>query len=293
MRLPLKALTQYMLFIVRHADLIIAATPGIAKHLAQRVSANGKILLIQNSVSREFLDACKGCQERVPKARPIVTYVGLIGDAQGLAVLADVAAALPAVDFVVIGEGSERPLLETRIAELSVRNVTLTGYVGRTQLLEAYRRSDVLFAQLKDTPTLNATGLPSKLYEYMATGKPIVYAGRGLAAETIQRIGCGVSVAPETSGAIAEAISALLGDERLMADMGRNGREFVEASGGRMTFFTVLMTVGLVAATAADAKVKEGPSGGAFYKPPKNVPNGHGKIIFNFKVIYYHRVLIL
>ena len=43
---------------------------------------------------------------------------------------------------------------------------------------------------------------------------------------------------------------------------------------------TVLLTVGLVAATVAEAKVKEGPSGGAFYKPPKNVPNGHGKIIW-------------
>ena len=42
----------------------------------------------------------------------------------------------------------------------------------------------------------------------------------------------------------------------------------------------VLLTVGLVAATAADAKTKEGPSGGAFYKPPKNVPKGHGKVIW-------------
>ncbi len=42
----------------------------------------------------------------------------------------------------------------------------------------------------------------------------------------------------------------------------------------------VLLTVGLVAATAADAKTKEGPSGAAFYKPPKNVPKGHGKVIW-------------
>lgn len=42
----------------------------------------------------------------------------------------------------------------------------------------------------------------------------------------------------------------------------------------------VLLAVGLVAATSADAKVKQGPSGAAFYKPPKNVPKGHGKAIW-------------
>ena len=42
----------------------------------------------------------------------------------------------------------------------------------------------------------------------------------------------------------------------------------------------VLLTVGLIAATAADAKVKQGPSGNAFYKPPKHVPKGHGKAIW-------------
>jgi pimeloyl-ACP methyl ester carboxylesterase len=42
----------------------------------------------------------------------------------------------------------------------------------------------------------------------------------------------------------------------------------------------VLLSVGLVASTSAEAKTKEGPKGGAFYKPPKNVPKGHGKVIW-------------
>ena len=44
-----------------------------------------------------------------------------------------------------------------------------------------------------------------------------------------------------------------------------------------------LMTAGLIGqidVAAADAKTKQGPKGGAFYKPPKQVPNGHGKVIW-------------
>ena len=37
---------------------------------------------------------------------------------------------------------------------------------------------------------------------------------------------------------------------------------------------------GLVAAADAGAKVRQGPAGGAFYKPPKNVPGGHGNLIW-------------
>jgi glycosyltransferase involved in cell wall biosynthesis len=133
-------------------------------------------------------------------------------------------------------------MLERRIEELRLRNMTLTGYLARANVLEVYRRSDVLFAQLKDTPTLNATGLPSKLHEYMATGKPIVYAGKGLAPETLERIGCGVCVAPETSEAIADAISQLLADEALMDEMGKRGRTFVETGADRERVFEELVS---------------------------------------------------
>jgi pimeloyl-ACP methyl ester carboxylesterase len=50
-----------------------------------------------------------------------------------------------------------------------------------------------------------------------------------------------------------------------------------------MLVATALMAtglIGLIDVAAADAKTKQGPKGGAFYKPPKHVPNGHGKVIW-------------
>ena len=74
----------------------------------------------------------------------------------------------------------------------------------------------------------------------MATGKPIVYAGKGLAAETVDRIGCGVSVAPGEGAAIAEAVRTLLQDAGRMDEMGRKGRAFIEAGADRETAFEEL-----------------------------------------------------
>jgi colanic acid biosynthesis glycosyl transferase WcaI len=238
----LKVLQRYMWSVARRADLIVVATPGIADRVRQKTGSRTKILLIGNSVTKEFRDASKMCQERVPKLRPNVAYVGLIGDAQGLEIVADVAQVLPSVDFTIVGEGPERRLLEERVRQMHLTNLRLTGYLARRDVLEVYRQSDILFAQLKDTPTLNATALPSKLHEYMATGKPIVYAGRGLAAETVDRIGCGVSVAPGQGAAIAETIRTLLQDAHRMTEMGRKGRAFIEAGADRETAFQELAT---------------------------------------------------
>jgi glycosyltransferase involved in cell wall biosynthesis len=237
----LKILQHGMWSIVRRADVIVAATPGIADQLGRRLTSSNRILVVENTVTREFLAASKICQQRVVKPRPIVAYVGLIGDAQALEVLVDVAHRLAGVDFVVAGEGPERDLLQRRVAELRVRNLELTGYLVRDEILDLYRRSDILFAQLRDTPTLNATGLPSKLHEYMATGKPIVYAGKGLARATVEQIGCGVGVEPEQSSAIAAAIDQLLSDEARREEMGRRGREHVESSTDWEQGFQVLL----------------------------------------------------
>ena len=240
MGVALGALQRVMWFVAGRADLVVTASEGGARRVGQNGVGRTQVLNVENVASRDLLESCADCRERVPKPRPIVSYVGLIGDAQGLAVMVDVAKALPDVDFVIAGDGPERALLEARIAELQVTNVTLTGYLSRAEVLDLYRRSDVLFAQLRDAPTLNATSLPSKLYEYMATGKPIVYAGSGLAAETVERIGCGIRVPAGAGGAIATGIRELLDDESKIAEMGRTGRAYVDAGGDRETAFMAL-----------------------------------------------------
>lgn len=47
-----------------------------------------------------------------------------------------------------------------------------------------------------------------------------------------------------------------------------------------MLAVVALLAVGLVVASDAGAKPKQGPKGGAFYKPPRKLPRGHGKLIW-------------
>jgi glycosyltransferase involved in cell wall biosynthesis len=180
-----------------------------------------------NTISSSLLELLDP-SEAPPRGRRAVTYAGLVGHAQGLEVLSDVAERLPDVDFNIAGEGPDLVAIERDVRARGLSNVCLHGYVRPAQVADLYRQSDVLFAQLSHSALHTVTALPSKLFEYMAAGRPIVYGGDGLAAEAISDIGCGVSVCPGDADAICAAISGLLGDPVGAAAMAARGRRFVE-----------------------------------------------------------------
>ena len=167
--------------------------------------------------------------------------MGLVGDAQRLAVLLAVAERMPGVAFSVVGRGPERARLEAEASERGLRNVEFTAHVDPSRLLEDYRAADILFAQVRSTPTLDQTAMPSKLVEYMASGRPVIYAGSGPAAHEIERIGSGLAVPPEEPGAIATAIQALVGDPPRAAALGEAGRAYARARRDERVLATALL----------------------------------------------------
>jgi colanic acid biosynthesis glycosyl transferase WcaI len=211
MAIAASALERYMHHTLRKADLLVGASLGISRALVEAVAESGKTITVPNGISASLLETiAQRTAESVEKRRPIVAYAGLIGYNQGLGVLVDTARTLPGVEFALAGDGPELPVLRKKARELGVGNVTFRGYLNREGLLQLYRESDILIAHVRSTPTTDATMVPIKLFEYMATGKPIVYAGRGAAADLLCQVGCAVTVQPGDPRAISTVISRLL-----------------------------------------------------------------------------------
>jgi colanic acid biosynthesis glycosyl transferase WcaI len=87
-----------------------------------------------------------------------------------------------------------------------------------------------------DVLVLNQSGhiidmvIPSKLFTYMASGRPIVAAVHqsSQAAACIRKAGSGIAVEAENPAALAEAILQLMKDRELAERLGQQGRLFVE-----------------------------------------------------------------
>ncbi|RUR27876.1 glycosyltransferase WbuB [Vreelandella andesensis] len=112
-----------------------------------------------------------------------ILYAGNIGQCQGLdVILPGLAKRLEKeADIVVIGDGGRKKALANTLSELNISNVELRGPVERHQLIKEYDKADVLFLHLNDMPCFSRV-IPSKLFEYAATGKPILAGVRAFPA---------------------------------------------------------------------------------------------------------------
>ena len=130
----------------------------------------------------------------IPASRPkenhqpkIILYAGNIGDGQGLHKLIPEAAKQlgDTYQFVVIGDGGARKKLEAVLLENQCTNVELRPPANRHELLTAYQDADYLLVHLNDWDACQRV-LPSKLFEYGATDKPILAGVGGYAASFIR-----------------------------------------------------------------------------------------------------------
>jgi glycosyltransferase involved in cell wall biosynthesis len=217
-----------MLWIMRRTDLVISATEGLSDVIVEQGIPRERICTVANGVSKHFLDRFPN-QLPTLKERPRISYVGLMGYNHGIDVLLKAARLLPELDVHFVGDGPQRMELEQMARQWNLDNVTFHGYVtDQEQLVKHYLESDVLVNHTKDTPTLNRIINPAKAFEYFASRRPIVYAGRGYAADFIKQHDLGEVVPPNDAAALARGIQATLHDPISARNRALRARQLVE-----------------------------------------------------------------
>lgn len=145
---------------------------------------SGSVLKYSNGVTEEQFVELQ--QLSTPSSESVftVTYCGKVGVAQNLSVLIEAANLLPDVNFKVVGYGPQTEEIEALAEEKSLTNVEFTGQVNWSEVLKHYNESHVLYAQLGP---LFSGAMPSKLFQYLATGRYVIYGGEGQAEETLKQ----------------------------------------------------------------------------------------------------------
>lgn len=190
------------------ADLAAASNVGILAELNE-IAPKGNYTHAPNGVTAELLKECEVAEPSEGERPFRVTYAGALGYYQGLNTLVEVAERMPDVEFVVAGEGPERAMLQQISFQKRLQNIRFPGYLERDSVVQLYADSDILYASLRDSPALNRHTMPSKPFEYMAAGRPVLYVGSGIAAEFVSRSGGGVTASHRDVETIVELISGL------------------------------------------------------------------------------------
>jgi phosphatidylinositol alpha-1,6-mannosyltransferase len=136
--------------------------------------------------------------------------------------------------YVIVGDGDDRPRLESLARALGVADhVVFTGEINDSELAALYRRSElfVLPARtLVGSPNPKGEGFGIVFLEAMAFGKPVVGPRYGAPAEIIREGQNGLLVDPEDPASVARALSRLLADPDVAVAMGKAGRNYVRAN---------------------------------------------------------------
>lgn len=151
-------------------------------------------------------------------------YAGVMGLAQGLDLILDVAAAvrdLNQVQFALIGDGAERESLKRRIEAENLRNVQLLPSQPKERIPALLAASDVALLTLK----FNIPGaVPSKIYEAMASKLPILFAGEGEGARRTLEARAGLVIPYGDVRGIEKAVRQLMSTPALRHKLGEAGR---------------------------------------------------------------------
>jgi len=181
------------------ADTVIVVSDGFRANLINRGVPSDKVHTIRNGVSPgEFdpdapADAHLRARLGASSADCLVLYAGTHGISQGLTSVTDAAARLVGeqIRFAFVGDGADKQRLQDRVADHALRNVTLLPGLPHYQVPALLAAADICLVSLRDVP-LFSSFIPSKMFEYLAAGKPIVGALAGEAAQILLEAGAWV-----------------------------------------------------------------------------------------------------
>jgi len=202
------ALAVWARWSLSRARLVACSTAAEQQYVMQRVP-RVETIHVANGIEERAMITMAGARRTATDVgrRPSIVYAGSLGKAQGVVILGHAARDMPTWDFEVIGEGIEAEALQRAQQSHSLSNLLLLGPAPRNEVLERYARATILFVRLR--PGF-ASAVPSKVYEYLAAGKPIIYMGAedDAAWQVLKGFGGTVRVADEDLAGLMKACIA-------------------------------------------------------------------------------------
>lgn len=221
-------------FFYQHAWLVAGQSKTIIKNIKDRfpqVSTHH----LSNGVDPEKFKPNHAAFKQPAEwlGKTVFIYAGLHGIAQGLDQIISAAKSVSHLGncfFVLVGDGPEKEKLIQQANTGGLKNIQFLPPLPKEQIIPMLAAADVSLVPLK----LNLPGaVPSKLYEGMASQKPVIMIAEGEAAEIVYQANTGIVVKPGDIEGLVKAIESLANNPDLRQELGLNGRKLVETSYNR------------------------------------------------------------
>ncbi len=228
----IKAMSWCEKFAINKSDFVVSSLQNYGEYLKD-LGIKKDFVWINNGISLEEMNNVeelpKDIEEKLPKDKFIVGYTGTVGIANALEYFCEAAKILKdnkKISFVIVGNGKLKSDLIKKYGNLN--NIIFIDSIPKKQVQSMLKNFDACYIGLRKEKLFRYGVSPNKLFDYMYSGKPIIYAIDSGKANIVNLYNCGITVEPENPKAIAEGVLKLYNlSKQDREEMGKRGREAV------------------------------------------------------------------
>lgn len=187
-------------FMLKHADLVTAVSDGKVRKLKE-YAPQKRIVKIPNGFDLHFLQNQMNMDlyhKIAGRGTFTCVYTGNLGLAQGLRQLLYIAGRAKEegldAEFWLYGKGAEERELKEYVKEHQLDHVFFGGKLANRDIYTVLKAADVSFVPLVNENLKDS--IPTKIYEALGIGCPVLLAAQGDAVSVLQESGLGIAVCP-------------------------------------------------------------------------------------------------
>jgi glycosyltransferase involved in cell wall biosynthesis len=217
----------------RDSDRVVSNLKNSVEHMVSRGMKREKFAWVPNGFSMDEVSLNSSLNARavdqLPQDKFIVGYTGTLGVANSLYTLVDAAERLRGhgeIAFVLVGDGKERAALKKLVAKKGLDNVFFVDPIPKVEIQAILAKFDACYLGLSKDPLFRFGVSPNKLFDYLYSGKPIIYGIESGDYRPVEDAAAGIQIDAEDDEQLADATIELyqMSPERRAA-MGANGRK--------------------------------------------------------------------
>ena len=221
-------------FAITKADNVVSSLQNYGEHLKNDLGIDKEFTWICNGVDLDEMKSIEplsdSIKNKIPKDKFIVGYAGTVGIANSLETFCKTAKVLKDykdIVFVIVGDGDQKENLVKTYGNLD--NILFLEPIPKNQVQSMLKLFDVCYIGLKKEKLFRFGVSPNKLFDYMYSKKPVLYAIDSGRYNIVDLSECGVVAKAEDEFSVKEAVLKLYKmDKNKLERLAQNGNDYVK-----------------------------------------------------------------
>ncbi|KGL46292.1 hypothetical protein BMT55_03155 [Listeria newyorkensis] len=183
----------------KHAAHVVALSPAMKENIVAKGVSSEKVHVVENLANNEAMNRITA---KIPtslavkswmKDRFVVVHPGTMGEVNGLQHLVNAAREMKDkshIGFLLIGEGSEKSVLQQQVAEQGLENVLILDEMPKKEVQSFIKCCDLGAMTVKDARILWDNSA-NKFFDFLAAGLPVILNYQGWQHDVLVKSGAG------------------------------------------------------------------------------------------------------